>query len=134
MNRADLQQLSELRIRESRTLLGAAEPSGAYYLAGYAAECALKACIASQTQQYDFPDKRLVNASHTHNLSELLGIAGLRQRLDAADAGIRANWAIAKDWSEQSRYETRTPQEAQDLFDALTDTSDGVLIWLRQHW
>ncbi len=115
-------------------LLAAAEPSGAYYLAGYAAECALKACIAKKTQQYDFPDKRLVNSSHTHNLSELLGYAGLRQTLDVASSAVRANWAIAKDWSEQSRYETRTSQEAQDLFDALADTSDGVLTWLRQHW
>jgi hypothetical protein len=134
MNRSDLQQLAEARVRESQALLAAGETAGAYYVGGYAAECALKACIAKQTRQYDFPDRRLVNASHTHNLSELLGLAGLRQALGAAAAGVQANWAIAKDWSEQSRYEMRTSQEAQDLFDALTDPSDGVLPWLRQHW
>jgi len=31
---------------------------GAYYLAGYAVECALKACIAKGTQRFEFPDKR----------------------------------------------------------------------------
>jgi hypothetical protein len=134
MNRSDLHQLTEARVRESQALLAAGEAAGAYYVAGYAVECALKACIAKQTQQYDFPEKRLVNASHTHNLSELLGLAGLRPALDGADAGVRANWAIAKDWSEQSRYELRTLTEAQDLFDALSDPSDGVLTWLRRHW
>jgi len=45
---------------------------GAYYLAGYAVECALKACIAKKTQRHEFPDKRRVDASHTHNLIQLL--------------------------------------------------------------
>jgi hypothetical protein len=81
-----------------------------------------------------FPDRRLVNASHTHNLSELLGLAGLGQALNAAPAAVRANWAVTKDWSEQTRYEMRTSQEAHDVFDALTNPSDGVPLWLRQHW
>jgi len=33
---------------------------GAYYLAGYAVECAIKACIAKGTRRYEFPDKRKV--------------------------------------------------------------------------
>ena len=44
---------------------------GAYYLAGYAIECALKACIAKATRRYDFPDRKKVDASHTHDLREL---------------------------------------------------------------
>jgi hypothetical protein len=41
MNRADLQQIAELRLQEARTLLTGGFPDGAYYLAGYAVECAL---------------------------------------------------------------------------------------------
>jgi hypothetical protein len=49
MNRSDLQQLTEMRIRESGILLTGAESSGAYYLAGYAVECALKAHCQADT-------------------------------------------------------------------------------------
>jgi hypothetical protein len=84
MNRIDLQELSEIRIRESRALLDAGFSDGAYYLAGYAVECALKACIAKRTQEHDFPDKKLVNDSHTHNLKTLLQLAELKTEMDAA--------------------------------------------------
>ena len=83
MNRTDFQEIAELRLRESRALLDAGFPGGAYYLAGYAVECALKACIAKRTQEHDFPDKKLVNDSHTHNLKELLRLAELKTELDS---------------------------------------------------
>jgi hypothetical protein len=57
MNRTDFQKLTELRLNEANTLLGGKCYEGAYYLTGYAVECALKACIAKQTQQHDFPIK-----------------------------------------------------------------------------
>ena len=57
MNRLDLQQLSDLRIGEAKALLAQGFPEGAYYLAGYSVECALKACIARRTREHDFPDK-----------------------------------------------------------------------------
>ena len=46
MNRTDLQQPALTRLAEAKALLAAGFPAGAYYLAGYAVECALKACIA----------------------------------------------------------------------------------------
>ena len=57
MNRTDFQKLAEERIAEAKILLDAGKWSGAYYLAGYAVECALKACIAKMTKSEDFPDK-----------------------------------------------------------------------------
>jgi hypothetical protein len=45
---------------------------GRINLAGYAVECGLKACIAGKTQRHEFPDKKIVNASYTHNLRELV--------------------------------------------------------------
>ena len=41
MNRSDLQKLAEIRVQDSEVLLGACRWAGAYYLAGYAVECAL---------------------------------------------------------------------------------------------
>ena len=55
-------------------LLKAGHFSGAYYLAGYSVECALKACIAKQTARYDFPDKSKANDSFVHDLKKLAGV------------------------------------------------------------
>ena len=59
--------------------------TGASYssLAGYAVECALKARIAKATRKHDFPDTKKADASHRHNLRELLKVANLEEaRLD----------------------------------------------------
>ncbi|MCH8061111.1 MAG: HEPN domain-containing protein [Chloroflexi bacterium] len=131
MNRADLQEISNLRVEEARVLLQNGYYSGAYYLVGYAVECALKACIAKQIRRYDFPDRKLVNDSYTHDLDKLLGLSGLKEELISESSGSPAlveNWAIVKDWSEQSRYSIEIPEnEARDLFSAVTARRNGVL-------
>jgi HEPN domain-containing protein len=49
VDRQDLQELSRVRLKEATALLKLGLFDGAYYLAGYAVECALKACIAKAT-------------------------------------------------------------------------------------
>ena len=71
-------------------------------------ECGLKACIAKNTKRYDFPEKKTVNDSYTHNLEQLIGVAGLRTDLETeihANGDFASNWALVKDWGEDSRYE-----------------------------
>ncbi len=137
MNRADFQRLSNLRLQESKALLAAGFPEGAYYLAGYAVECALKACIAKKTQLHDFP----VKGSHkfySHDLEDLVGFAELQLELAgalSANPPMDANWTIVKDWSEEARYESgRTIQDAMALVTAIEDQTGGLLPWLRQRW
>src|SRR5262249_32127022 len=55
--RSDFQQLADVRIDEAAVLLAQGKFDGAYYLAGYAVECGLKACIARLTSQDDYPPK-----------------------------------------------------------------------------
>jgi hypothetical protein len=91
-DRTTFQQLAESRLAEARLLLANGLPSGAYYLAGYAVECALKARIAAEFRANEIPDKSRVNSIYTHNLRELLGLAGLKEELEAdmaADADLR---------------------------------------------
>ena len=110
---------------------------GAYYLCGYVIECGLKACIAKQTKQYDFPDRRTVNDSYTHDLTKLVGVAGLESDLDIekkGDKGFELNWSIVERWSEESRYQKRSEKDARDLYSAITSRRSGVLRWIRQHW
>ncbi len=143
MNRDDFQQLAELRLREARALLNAELPDGAYYLAGYAVECALKACIARRTQQHDFPDKKLVDKSHTHDVERLLDAAGLSDLLKndlARNEEPELDWETVREWSEQSRYDlfkgdpTGGSVTAQMLIDAVESENGGVLRWIRQSW
>ncbi len=79
MTRFDFQRLAKIRIKEAEALLDNGHYNGAYYLAGYAVECALKACIAKQTLRYDFPEKRRVDNSHTHDLTKLVRVADLEK-------------------------------------------------------
>ena len=72
MNRKELQALSRVRLREARALARLGMNDGAYYLAGYCVECALKACIAKATVRHEFPDKKKADLSHTHNLRDLV--------------------------------------------------------------
>lgn len=65
--------LAQIRLQEAQALLKAGLPDGAYYLAGYSIECALKACIAKSTRRYDFPpDKKTIDAIYVHNLKGLM--------------------------------------------------------------
>lgn len=137
VDRRQLQKLSIVRLAEAKTLLRAKHWDGAYYLAGYSVECGLKACIAKQTRRFDFPDKKNVDASHTHDLKALVRIANLEpSRLQAAksDPSFRDNWDLVQQWSEQSRYRRYEIADATALVKAVADAPHGVLRWIKQHW
>ena len=139
MNRSDFQTLAEVRIKESLVLLENQCYEGAYYLAGYAVECALKACIAKNTNQYDFPpDRNTVSRIYSHNLEWLLREAKLE---DAHREEVRLNptfadyWEVVVRWSETSRYETSIAMpDAAELCLAIYDQDNRVLSWLSQWW
>ena len=137
LNRNILKELAETRLREARTLLDAACPDGAYYLAGYVIECGLKAVIAKKTNRFDFPDKKTVEKSYTHDLSGLVSTAGLQEELDkekAASLEFENKWRVVQGWTEASRYSMMSQARAKDLFDAISDKKHGVLKWLKRHW
>ncbi len=136
MNRQDLQNLALTRLEEVEVLLNNHKYSGAYYLSGYVIECALKACIAKQTQEFDFPDKKTVMDSYTHDLENLVKVAKLDKELKSLlnDANFSLRWLEVRDWSEESRYQTHNRQKALDIYSAITDPTHGVLQWLQQHY
>ena len=108
-------------------------------MAGYSIECALKACIAKGTQRYEFPDKKRVDSSHSHNLLELLRIAGLEHALVQAetdDPQFRNKWDTVRLWSEQSLYKRNSAKSAKELLAAIDEKGNGVfnrLVFLREH-
>jgi len=96
----------------------------------------MKAAVAGQVNQGDFPDKNLADAVYTHDLVKLRGLAGLGEDVPQGhlNPSQNVNWLVAKDWRETSRYETRSETEARSLYEAVSDPTDGVLPWLRTHW
>lgn len=137
MNRSDLQRLSNARVREAKVLFAAGEYSGAYYLAGYAVECALKACIAKATQRHDFPDKDRAQKSFSHKLPDLMKVAGLYDEFELAmrsSPALEASWLAVRSWSEQSRYETSNDEKASALLNAISKPINGVLPWIKRRW
>src|SRR5678809_960921 len=110
MNSSDLQKLSAIRLEEARSLLRNKHYAGAYYLAGYSIECALKACIAAKTKATDFPPKPdTVRDYYKHDLVALVRAAELKDKLDArckVSSRFKANWEVGRGWTEQIRYET----------------------------
>jgi HEPN domain-containing protein len=138
VNRTQYRQIAEDRIVDAEILLRNHRWSAAYYLAGYAVECGLKACIAKLTNQDDFPrDRKFVEQCYTHSVEKLLKAAGLKPELDDdADKNIAfsSNWGLVKDWEEISRYEQKTQADAEELYLAITHNPDGVMPWIRLHW
>jgi hypothetical protein len=140
MNRAFWQQLAEERVLDARSLLDARRRSAAYYIAGYAAECGLKACIIvflEHNLEVIFRERKYSEKCWVHELQTLVGLAGLDPALKVRIAGGGAFpgfWGIAKDWKETSRYEFKAQADAEQLYEAIAQEPDGVLAWIRTVW
>jgi HEPN domain-containing protein len=140
VNRLRWQQLAERWIRDARAMLNAKRWSAAYYVAGYAVECGLKACIlkrlAAQAEVI-FDDRRFSDKCWTHGLEDLLRLADLeaaRVTDEAANPKLGRNWLVVNDWTEQSRYQEFAHYEAKKLYKAITDSANGVMPWIRTRW
>jgi HEPN domain-containing protein len=140
VNRPTLKQLAEQRVKDADALLSAGCWAAAYYLVGYALECALKACILKYVEETGviFRDKKFLEGCWTHDPELLLRTAGLVKEFGKArqaDPQLDLNWSAATAWNEESRYNALTDEkDARALFQAITDGPHGVLQWVRQFW
>ncbi len=138
MNREDLKLLADTRVADAEALLQANRWAAAYYLLGYAVECALKACAAHQFRQDEVPDKKVVTQFYTHDLKQLLEISGMKSALNdkiKSDPDFQDNWKTVSNWNEDSRYRHSTSDNmARDMRVAVADPSHGVLPWLKTQW
>jgi hypothetical protein len=138
MNRAELQALAELRVKDAEILLNNGCFAGAYYLVGYAVECGLKACIAKQFHEHDIPDKKLVLGVYEHDLVKLLTLSGNKSEHELAAQGsadFRRAWETIKKWTPEVRYDPSvSEQAAREAFTAVTDANFGVMPWIKKYW
>lgn len=138
MDRALLQQLAELRVKDAETLLAVGRWDAAYYLLGYSVECALKACVAKQFRLHEVPEKTLVTTFYTHDFEKLLAVSGAKLEMATrakADSKFEINWITVRDWNSDKRYEINVTEAiARGMYEAVTNTVSGVLPWLKTQW
>lgn len=142
MNRPTLHALADERVKDSEALLAGGRWSAAYYLAGYAVECGLKACVLRHIEATGaiFEEAKYLKdlaGCWTHEPMKLVALADLNQALGLArqqHQQFDANWVIVQGWTEVSRYKEKSESEARELFEAITDPNHGVLKWVRTHW
>jgi hypothetical protein len=140
MTRVKWQQLAKRWLVDAKCLLDGRRWSSAYYLAGYAVECGLKACIVARVggaPELIFEDRRFSEKCWTHEVMDLVKLANLEARRvadEAANPLLRDNWLVVKDWSEHDRYHTVPHHKATSLYAAITDKKNGVMPWIRSHW
>src|SRR5438132_1189342 len=112
MKRVEWQRLAKRWLVDAKSLLENRRWSAAYYVAGYAVECAHKACVlvrVGAAPEVIFDVKRFSENCWTHDILELMKLAGLESARVAdivANAALAENWVVVKDWTEKSRYRT----------------------------
>ena len=137
LKRTDLQAYAQAKLDDATILFQSGRFSSAYYLAGYAVELGLKACIAAQITAETIPEKAFIMKIFQHDFENLVGLAGLTTKLKdqkETDSQFGANWGIVKEWSPEARYETRDVTSAQTLITAIAEPDSGVLQWIKTHW
>jgi HEPN domain-containing protein len=142
VNRAQLQRLAQVRIDDAQALLTAGRWAAAYYLTGYAVECALKSCVL---RHIDTTGMIFVDAGYlsdlkgcwTHDFTKLVKLAGLDSdfgKARGANKVLERFWIVTTGWEETSRYRDASETDARSLFEAVTHATDGVLQWIQTRW
>ena len=139
MNRVELQSLSKDRILDAKALIDGQRWSFAYYVTGYAVECALKSCLLSRMPLtgWVFEEKVKIDECLTHDFAKLIKLSGLTDELNrrlASSPAFVGNWGVATQWKVTDRYGMIDEISAKGLLAAITDQPDGVLEWIMTFW
>ncbi|MBN8892361.1 MAG: hypothetical protein J0H91_18925 [Rhodospirillales bacterium] len=117
----------------ARLMAGAKLWAQCFYHAGFALECALKYRIMVANGWNRWPERNERRELYSHNLTELATQAGIIDHLLAAikdGAPLGQTWLIAKDWSNETRYDPRPfpRRRGEDMLWAVDEM--GLVTWL----
>ncbi|WP_210516311.1 hypothetical protein [Hymenobacter terricola] len=144
----DIRLLAQLRLDEAQVLVTNGRIDGAFYLAGYGVELALKAKIAERlglpwlfdekgTDKNDeFLGLRdLRNLVKTHKLILLLAVSGLKPAYDQRkqnEIGFLKYKQLLESWNEGLRYQLPEPVNVVDVQSFLNFLTgpNGFLQWI----
>jgi len=118
VNRAELQQLAHDRVEDASVLLDNSRWTAAYYLAGYAVETAIKACILRFVEETGviFTDKKFAEKCWTHRIEDLVRQANLEPKRGqdiGANPALGGYWGVVEAWTEVSRYQQKAEADAR---------------------
>ena len=134
--------MAEEKLLAANAAIAASLWSSAYHLAGLAVELGLKSCVlarlvGSPEVIFDDKNKKYSEKCWTHDIEDLLDLAGLKSELDSAKTttpALAVNWTTALYWTVESRYDRKAPPEALALYNAINDPVSGVMQWIRARW
>jgi HEPN domain-containing protein len=137
----ELREMAKTRLKEAKVLYDNGLYDGACYLAGYVIELALKARICKLLDINDYPPNGDISRAYKiHDLDQLLRLAGLENKFNTAklaNPNLLANWSLISLWNEQYRYRpigTSIKVNTEHIINALEDSTDGVLTWIKSRW
>ncbi|RYF72306.1 MAG: HEPN domain-containing protein [Cytophagaceae bacterium] len=137
--RLEFQQMAYDRLNEAEVLYQAKHYNGSHYLAGYAAEFALKAaiCRAMDIEMFDTAEvlNQVSKPLKIHNLKTLLVYSGLFRRLQTdrlADLELDKAWSIVSAWTEERRYEAQAC--SSPTANRFLKAVEVFLQWIKKDW
>ena len=149
-NPKDILDIALSRLKESELLLQFGFYDGAFYLAGYRVELALKAQICQllnlpnlfgdgDDKHPDLKDSD-IKPFKTHNLKTLLLFSGKGQTFSIdkrKNKELGRNWNIvSNEWTEKCRYlpcGTKQKSDTLTLINAINHPQNGILTWILEH-
>lgn len=119
---SDLERISTARLLDASTLYAAARYDGAFYLAGYSLEFALKARICKTLNWPDYPmtnkEFEPFRSFKVHDLEVLLKLSGYEQVIKSQQF---PEWSKVRIWQPEIRYRPIgfiTQQQAGEMLNA----------------
>lgn len=126
----DWMKLWRRHCQGARQLLDANSTALAWFNAGMAVECALKACIMVHLRLNRWPDRSLRKELHTHDLRKLALAAGVEIEKLSRDP-VFPSWCTVHLWRRSEGYSSKPMpiRVARDMVEAACG-HDGVIQWL----
>lgn len=129
----DLFKIAKCRFEDAKFLAVNKRFDSAAYLCGYALELILKRQIAIHLDWKDgYPESKKdferLASFKTHDLSDLLHLSGLEQKLKA-NTKLDVFWRVAKSWEVEQRYRRIGEWTAAET-NGIIDATRNVLNWI----
>ena len=120
----DIDKISVARLRDAETLYTADRYDGAYYMAGYSLELALKARICKTLNWAEFPatnkEFERFRSFKVHDLEVLLKLSGYEQKIKST---LLPEWSQVNQWQPEIRYRPigfASQKQASDMLTAIS--------------
>ncbi len=121
MEKSEIEEIVQARLKDAEVLLEASRFDGSVYLCCYAIELGLKARICRTLQLNEYPTSGKYKTFKTHDLDMLLHLTGLE---DEVKLKYMTEWSVVAQWNPEARYNpigNVTENDAKDMLDSANE-------------